>query len=149
MIQKSVRDVFWQKAGQMKISMAFEFNCALPIGKCHGCFVSPWTKLFCVRHSAFIVLFQTLPQILREPDVEAFSVSFTLKNIDVEEGHPVSTGLPSRGSERFNHCPEFARLRASHFGAAVIALRCASSEDWRRRELNPRPWQINQPRLHA
>jgi len=42
------------------------------------------------------------------------------------------------------------RLRASRYGATVFVLRCAPNEDWwRRRELNPRPKQTNQPRLHA
>jgi len=38
---------------------------------------------------------------------------------------------------------------SADFGAAVFVPRFAPNEDWRRRELNPRPWPINQPRLHA
>ena len=42
-----------------------------------------------------------------------------------------------------NERPTFA----SSFGATSESER--NSVWWRRRELNPRPWQTNQPRLHA
>ena len=75
------------------------------------------------------------------------------KKRKVENGLPVFVeimeGLPSVTR---NIVTEKVLLRqgyGGHHPALGIAGAVPSAGWWRRRELNPRPWQTNQPRLHA
>ena len=82
--------------------------------------------------------------------VKVLGMRLAFQDVNVMEFHPSlrsfaalralqSAGLPSRSSERC-HLPLFRpafALRATARQSSL--LRCAPSEDWRRRELNPRP----------
>jgi hypothetical protein len=123
---------------------------AVPVSKCNGGFNPPRTEFLCVGNFAAIVPPQAVAKVFSHTDLKLLGMRLAFQDVNVMEFHPSlrsfaalralqPAGLPSRSLER---CylpllqPAFAFCATARQSSL---LRCAPSEDWRRRELNPRP----------
>ena len=104
-----------------------------------------------MRAATLVVCEEPLFEVLSEPDIGLVRLVYTSDDVDIEHS-PCSVSL--RSLLRF--CNQlrragFAKSRQNpHLRLFPWpATRSPQGEAWRRRELNPRPWQTNQPRLHA
>ena len=94
--------------------------------------------IWLVRDFACVMPTQTIFEVVGQTSVETREACFALKNVNVGKIHFLACRVVVRSACRKRpRKPAFARGRTAARQSSFCAG--APNEDWRRRELNPRP----------
>jgi len=135
-----------------RLEIALELDGPLPVAKGNGVLDAPGFEFRGIRHITGVVPAQAVLEVVGQPDIETGGIrraweliqEYTRKTWELKKWPAIRSREP-----HFQHSPPTLQRRSYEGHHPPPGTRVPGGGWWRRRELNPRPKQTYQPRLHA